>query len=133
MILQSDSISLLRSSVRRWVTLLAEGRFDEAAAEVNSLAAPCSAATLRDAIGRYSRKYRDASDIEKAKFFPTISSPLSMNDRGENLVLYPKEDSTVVEYDLPIENDWSDLTAKFQLVRRSADHFELSLIDLRVL
>ena len=56
-----------------------------------------------------------------------------MNDRGENLVLYPKEDSTVVEYDLPIENDWSDLTAKFQLVRRSADHFELSLIDLRVL
>jgi len=133
MVLQSDSISLLRSTVRRWVALLAEGRFDEAAAEMNSLAMPCSADMLRDAIGRYSRKYRDAPESNKSKVFPMVYSPHVMNNQGENLVLYPKEDSTVVEYDLPIENAWSDLTAKFQLTRRSVEHFELSLIDLRVL
>jgi len=133
MILRSDSIAGVRDAIRSWVHLLATKRFGEAAQEINTHDSPCSSELLVEAIGRYSRKYRDAALSEKADLFPKITSPKEMVSAGENLVIYVKRDGTVIEYDLPINNAWSDLTVKFQLKRLIGGEYDLSLLDIRVL
>lgn len=133
MILKNDSIANVRDTIRRWVDLLSKESFEEAAREINTQNSPCSVPLLVEAIGRYSRKYRDAPVNEKAGLIPKVTSPNEMGYQGENMVMYLKGGSTVIEYDLPIEDSWSDLTAKFELKERNEGGPELSLVDIRVL
>ncbi|MEI8021738.1 MAG: hypothetical protein WCH39_26245, partial [Schlesneria sp.] len=120
-------------AIRRWVGLLSIGSFEKAALEITTQGSPCSSGLLVEAIGRYSRKYRDAPANERARLVPKITSPNEMIPQGENMVMYVKDGSTVIEYDLPVENSWSDLTAKFRLNERNEGGAELSLVDIRVL
>jgi hypothetical protein len=133
MILPSDSIAVVRNAIRSWVGLLSSGSFEEAARGIATQGAPCSAELLVEAIGRYSRKYRDTPANVSEGLFPRITSPGDMVQHGENMVIYVKDASTVIEYDLPVENSWSDLTAKFRLTEQNDGEAELSLIDIRVL
>ncbi len=67
-------------------------------------------------------------------YLPRISPPDTAPLAGENMVVYMKGGSNiVVEYDLPIEDEWSDLTAKFELKSNGDGLFKMSMIDLRVL
>ena len=133
MFLKSDSVSEIRGAIRQWVDMLAEGRFEEAAREVASSQSPWSPSTLMQAIGRYSRKFREAPEGDRREFLPAVTSPRELDVRGENLVLYPKPDNIVVEYDVPISGEWSDLTAKFYVRNGQADGYELTLADIHVL
>lgn len=133
MVLDTDSIGEIRCIVRHWVKALAEGRFDDAASAMTTAESHCSPGTLRDAIGNYSRRYREALATEKEKFLPKITSPFDIDSRGENFVTYWKDGAVQVEYDLPIEGAWSDLTARFRLTRNPDGRFSLSLADIRVL
>lgn len=131
--LASDSIAVVREAIRRWVALLSTGNFEDAARAITTADSPCSAGLLVEAIGSYSRKYRDAAVHEKAMFVPKITSPQEMDALGENMVIYVKHGVTIIEYDLPLENSWSDLTAKFRMTSSERGGADLSLIDIRVL
>src|SRR5581483_797760 len=87
---------------------------------------------IEAALGRYRRQYREAPESEKHRYLPNVSSPRTMDPSGESMTLYWKAKETVVEYDLPIDGKWSDLTAKFFLTH-STEGYGLALIDLHVL
>ena len=133
MILKNDSIADVRDAIRGWVDLLSKGKFEEAANEINSQDSSCVGEFLVEAIGRYSREYRDAPVNARAGLVPKVTSPNEMIHQGENMVMYVKEDSIMIEYDLPIENAWSDLTAKFKLTERNEGGSVLLLVDILVL
>jgi len=133
MLLHSDSLTEMRNAVRDWVEMLAHSRFDDAANAVASSESQCSASILREAIGRYSRRFREASADDKWQFFPVITSPTEIDTQGENMVVYVKRNMATIEYDLPIAGQWSDLTAKFCVEKTEPSGFELSLTDIRVL
>lgn len=133
MVLDTNSLQEIRCVVRDWVQALAEGRFEDAANAMTSSDSLCSASSLREAVGGYCRRYREASAIDKKKYSPKVTCPFELDDRGENLVAYWKHGAVHIEYELPVEREWSDLTAKFRLKKVHDGRFSLSLTDLRVL
>lgn len=126
----------VRKVVRGWVRLLAEGRYEDAARVLVPVGRVIySAESLMDAVGRYSRAYREArSDEERKRLLPRVSDPDQMEETSENLELYPPatDGSAMAEYDIPLNGRWSDLTASFCLVP-TGDGYVLGLYDLHVL
>lgn len=129
---------VLRDIVRKWVSLLAENDYDNAAlllASVPGIGVVYDAATIRSAVGRYSPDYRNALDVERDKFVPVVTAITNIADRtGENMIIYCPGGTELptIDYDLPLNGEWSDLTAKFRVIRVD-DGYCLGLQDIRVL
>ena len=126
----------VRRLIHQWVRVLATGDYDTAAAMVGPVGSVrYSGPELRACIGAYSRKYREAASIEaKAALVPAVSEPSALDQSGERLTIYPvvPDGTCLVEYDVPLDGTWSDLTAVFRLTP-SARGLELGLYDLRVM
>jgi hypothetical protein len=135
-VIERPDIDLILAMIRQWVDLLANKDFENAAnylVPIPRLKRQYDPTTLEEALGRYSRRYREAPDYEKRTYLPIVSPLREMRLEEENMTIYKTgTDPLVIEYDMPIERKWSDLTAKFQLVQLR-EGFGLGLIDLHVL
>lgn len=135
--LTTIGIDAILQSIRSWLKLLAKQDFEQAADflyPIPGARPPFSAEMIRDAVGRYNRSYREATIDNRAQFLPNVTDPDLMDLSHENMVIYTRTDVgiAIVEYELPIERVWSDLTAKF-IILQLADSYGLGLQDLRVL
>jgi len=136
-LVENVDVFAIRDSIRDWVALLANHEYELAAqflTAVPGLNVEYDGETIREAVGRYSRAYRDAADEDRDNWVPVVSPPDIIGVRGENMVVYYTggDGSLVVEYDLPLNGEWSDLTAKFSLFPVDAG-FAIGLLDIRVL
>jgi hypothetical protein len=125
----------IQGLVRHWVKLLAAQKIEEAVRFLHPLPERAwSVDELKTALGRYSRQYRNAPDDQKDAFLPRVTDPGQMDREGENMVIYTRTSSGVlaIDYDIPIEGSWSDLTASF-VVLEHGDAFSICLRDLHVL
>lgn len=113
------SILEMDIQVNKWVELLANGYFAEAASALAPT--PCgrqmSEDDIRREIGLYSIDYvkaYEAGDSELQKLQPYITSPY-LTFKGEKIVRYFWDDEhfTHILYNLPINGEWSDLSVEF--------------------
>jgi hypothetical protein len=136
---QIADIESILSMVRQWVCLVSRQDFVSASdylTPVPGAETVYSPNLIREAVGRYSWEYRQADPSIRDQFLPRVSDPMLIDRSGENLVIYcgPKASRGIafLEYDLPIDEKWSDLTAAFFLLG-VAGGFGLGLHDLHVL
>ena len=134
--IERADIDLVLGMIREWVNLLAARDFEQAAcylAPIPGAKVQYSAGSIEQALGYYSRRYRNAPEHEKRKLIPAVTALNEMDPDGETMTIYKMgPEAAVIDYDLPIEGKWSDLTAKFRLVQLP-EGFGLGLIDLHVL
>lgn len=137
MILPNSDVYVVRAAIREWVSNLARNDYNAAASLLTALpglGVNYDAMTIRSAIGRYSPDYREVADDEKEQFMPSVTDLADMTDRsGENMVIYCVGDSEspIIDYDLPLDGKWSDLTAQFRIINLEGG-FGLGLQDIRV-
>jgi len=134
--IERAEIDLILAVIRGWVNLLAQKNFRQAAAylaPVPGNEAQHSARNIEESLGLYSRRYREAPESDRQKYVPVVTPFDDMDAAGENMTIYKKgTEAPIVEYDIPIEGRWSDLTAKFRLME-FPEGFGIALIDLHVL
>jgi hypothetical protein len=125
----------IRKGIRGWLKLLAKKQFSEAADYLTPLPESAySGELIRDHIGQYSPEYREASALERERHIPEVTDPDLIDLEKERLDIYPVADGTyvAVEYDLPLDGVWSDLTAIFELYPVPGG-WSLGLYDLHVM
>lgn len=126
----------VRAAIHKWVKLLATSSYEEAVGKLTALEQKVfTGEMLKEAIGRYSRRYREATSMEdKKRYLPTITDPDELDAQEESIEIYPvaPDGTVIVEYDLPLDGSWSDLTAIFHLVPKQGG-YALSLYDVHVL
>jgi hypothetical protein len=132
----ADIESILRM-VRQWMGLVSNRDFVSASAFLTPVPGTkviYSPDVIRDVFGRYSKKYREADPATRDVFFPKVSDPMLIDRSGENLVIYGRARVGIafLEYDVPVDGTWSDLTASFFLLRVEGG-FGLGLQDVHVL
>jgi len=123
--------------VRHWTQLLAQERFADATNILQALpdgAARYSIEKLKTAIGMYDKNFRRASPEEREQFRRIVSDPATMDVEGERFDVYKRAtgDEVIVEYRLPLDGEWSDLTAIFEAFPIE-NGYQIGLHDLRVL
>lgn len=134
-VIEQPDLDLILEMIRGWTRLLAEKDFDKAVEYLlphPEVKRQHTGESLRDALARYSLAHRDAAPDDKLKYVPAITEPDEMDAMGEKMVVYKNGDQVAIEYELPIAREWSDLTAKFSLLRVPGG-YGLALDDLRVL
>jgi hypothetical protein len=130
-------LDLIREMVREWVRLLASRRFADAAeylTPVPGLDLEYTADRIKEALGMYSRQYREAPEQERERYVPSVSDPDKVDAPGECMVIFLRTDKgkARIDYDLPIDGTWSDLTAQFILLAVEGG-YALGLWDLHAL
>ena len=105
----------LISIIENWIDLIVDGNIDNAFAQLSS--------------------NEQCQSITKETFSDTLSglkltSPKSMNNNEHAVIrFYEHEQGTNVEYGLPINNDWSTMTAIFEFFEID-DQIQFSLVEL---
>ncbi len=135
--ISTTEIDRILRLIRRWVVSLSKGDYASALDMLYFLpgeSTVADTAQLEEAIGLYSPEYRAAADQDKSRFVPVVSDPSEVGLEGECLVIYSQTDVGVayLEYDLPIANEWSDLTVSFLLFEVKGG-FALVLKDIHVM
>ena len=74
-------------------------------------------------------------DYHWHKRMPEITNPYSLNLKKERIYFYEYNDATgyAIEYDIPIDNEWGDLTAQFSFVKSTENLYYVFLRDIHVL
>ncbi|WP_162055639.1 hypothetical protein [Pontibacter pamirensis] len=115
--------------VREWVKLLSENKLDEACdmlddPEDNGRSIFWDAATMTEALLGYIGQRR----------MPSVSDPYR-TDLGKERVSFIgcDEGNYAVDYDIPIEGEWTDLTAQFTFKRHASGLYLVLLEGLSVL
>ena len=112
--------------IRRWYRLLAQNRWDEASAlidEPNSYGMVFTPAEIR----RVLAANYDFTDAD------TFTDPDVLPKEGRfSICGYADGSGYSVEYDVPLNGEWSDLTAQFELLVRPGG-LAVVLHDLHVL
>jgi hypothetical protein len=118
----------LKLFLRDWVKLLSEGRFEEAVQQLDiSLDGSdvyWNPVFLRDVINEYAELYKNAK----------LTNPYLMELSKERIDVYPYNDNSgfAVDYNLPVNGEWSDLTAQFSF-KKNKSLFAVYLEDVHVL
>ncbi|MDF9801430.1 hypothetical protein OKW21_006739 [Catalinimonas alkaloidigena] len=107
--------------IRNWIKLLSENRLEEASKQI-----------ANDANQFWTEDRLKAVVFTDKNF--KIENPYEMNPEGERVEIYEFDDNSgwAVEYDLPIEKRWSDLTAQFTF-RKNKGKMDFTLEDIHVL
>ncbi len=115
--------------IRDWVESLSNGEFEKALqlldySESGSNAIPWNETLLKEAFLDYGAIGR----------MPVINSPYQMDLATEKIEFYEYEDGSgyFVEYDVPLDGEWGDLTAQFS-IKKVGDDFSITLEDIHVL
>jgi len=129
----ADPTDAMLSFVREWFDLLAQGRFEEASVrldEPNSYGVVWSADRLRmaaeEAFGpgsTFRARHPDG---------PRYSQPSEAAGSNPAEVTLMDEGRYALDHDVPLNGEWSDLTARFFFLRRP-DGYAVVLHDMHVL
>ena len=66
---------------------------------------------------------------------PVINDPYQMNLDKEVIDFYEYDDGSgyAIDYDIPLDGEWGDLTAQFSLKNETQGLYRICLYDLHVL
>jgi hypothetical protein len=116
--------------IRCWIKLLSENRFDEASKvldepEDNGRNILWTAENLREVFLDYCWHER----------MPDINDPFQMDLNSEVIEFYQYDDGSgyAVDYDIPLDGEWGDLTAKFSFKKMTKSLYITILYDMRVM
>ena len=118
-----------RQFIKTWTQLLSSGKFQEAADLLDQHPGGkgnrWTAESLFEAFLAYGA----------SENFPEVNNPFHMGKEGDALAFYKYRDGSgwAVEYDLPLNGERSDLTARFSFKKLAQHAFAVHLDDLRVL
>jgi hypothetical protein len=115
--------------IRNWIELLFNNEFEKAcylldAPESDSDEDPWNATHLKEAFLDYGAIGR----------MPVINSPYQMDLTTEKIDFYEYDDGSgwAVDYDIPLDGEWGDLTAQFSF-KRAGNSFIVNLNDVHVM
>jgi hypothetical protein len=114
--------------VRDWIALLAEGKFEVA---INQLDA-----SLENGVSIWNVESLKAVFLEYWKGeMPIINNPYQMDMRKEEIEFYHFDNGSglAIDYLVPLENNWGDLTAQFSFVKNEGNFYYVYLTDIHVL
>jgi len=115
-----------REFVARWIGLLAQGQSEQAMAlidEPNSYGIKWGPKQLSSALSSYGGDGH----------MPVVSSPASASGQQRaNLIALADRSGYAYDHDLPLNGQWSDLTAQFEFLKHP-DGFAVVLNDIHVL
>ena len=137
-IFSSLDVPTIVKSIHLWVQMLSSRNYIQASDflyDASKMGGLCwSAETITDALGLYSRQYREAPIESKINYVPIVTVPILSMLKDENRVIFTKTSRGLlyIDYDLPINNAWSDLTASF-IVHAVPTGFCLELVDIHAL
>ena len=116
--------------IREWTKLLSEDKFDEACSQL-------------DIPEDKEKNIVWNGNVLKGVFLdycwhermPLINNPYLMDLQKERIDLYEYNDGTgcAVDYDIPTDNNWGDLTAQFYFIKHTDNLFYVYLNDIHVL
>ena len=125
-----------KDRIRNWVKLLSQKRFEDAI----KLLAPSpfsdidTVEEIKICIGLYNRhfvpEYEAGRIIES--LIPGVSDPFAMALEGEQFRFHDDEDGIYVLYELPLDGEWSDLSAEFQFIPSGGEYI-MALLQIHVL
>lgn len=116
--------------IREWVKLLSENKFEEACAlldepEDNDRNIIWNAENLKEVFLDYFWHER----------MPFINDPYQMNLDKEVIDFFEYDDGSgyAVDYDIPVDGEWGDLTAQFSIQKDTTNLYRIILEDVHVL
>jgi len=112
--------------VRNWIKLLSENRFEDACKFLGN-STDSEEPWNEDKLRRIIQDYGESEQLQ-------IENPYQMDLAEERIEFYEFEDKSgwIIEYDLPINREWSDLTAQFRF-NKSDNGYDFQLVDIHVL
>lgn len=129
-----DPAQSILAFVKGWMKLLAEGRFEEACSlidEPNSYGIVWTPALIQETV--------NATFGPETRFYqfhpegPIFTDPFDLEEQREVKVLELGDGSGYAfDYDVPLNGEWSDLTAQFEFLQRS-NGYAVVLHDLHVM
>lgn len=122
---------LIVAFVKGWIKLLAEGRFDEACARIdepNRYGITWTPSLIQETVNTiFSPK---TGDHRKA---PIFTDPFELEEQREIEVMqFDDKRGYFFDYDVPLNGEWSDLTAQFEFLQRP-NGYAVVLHDLHVM
>lgn len=130
---QAPSQSIV-AFVKGWMKLLAEGRFEEACAMIDQphgYGITWTPGLIRQTV--------NATCSPETTFYqfhpegPIFTNPFELEEQREiKVVKYDDGSGYTFNYDVPLNGQWSDLTARFEFLKR-ANGYAVVLQDLHVL
>ena len=111
--------------IRDWVNLLAQDNFELACQVLDSNNIYVwNTESIKEVFLQYWRGE-----------MPVINNPYTMDLTKERVDFYEYDDGSgyAADYDIPMENDWGDLTAKFSFVEITQGFYHTYLTDIRML
>ncbi|UZR96783.1 DUF7668 domain-containing protein [Chondrinema litorale] len=118
----------IRLFIREWVKLLSLNKFKEA----NSLLDVDSERNFNWNTENLKEVFLDYCWHER---MPVINNPDQMDLDNEVITFYEYTDGSgyAVEYDIPLDGEWGDLTAKFSLESEDQRVYRVYLDDIHVM
>lgn len=120
--------------VKGWMKLLAEGRVEEACAlldEPNGYGITWTPRLIQETVN--STFSPESGFYETHPEGPIFTNPFELEEQLEiEVVEFDDKRGYAFDYDVPLNGEWSDLTAQFEFLRRS-DGYSVVLHDLHVL
>ncbi|MCB2408238.1 DUF7668 domain-containing protein [Hymenobacter lucidus] len=118
--------------IREWIALLFEEKFAEACNRIDGSIHPENSVAwtpelLNEVLMDYAWHER----------MPVVTNPAKMDLTDEQVYFYkydsPAQHGYAVEYDIPLDGEWSDLTAQFSFVENSNNLYTITLEGIHVL
>jgi len=116
--------------IHSWIEFLSKNEFQEACAQLDVPERNKNSITWSD--DKLREVFLDYCWHER---MPLINSPYAMDLQKEKIDFYEYYDGTgyAVEYDIPLDGEWSDLTAQFSFVKNAGNVYYVFLKDIHVL
>lgn len=119
--------NVFKEFVRNWIRLLSIGMFEEALNQIdapNSYGIEWSEEAIKKIVADY---------VGKGEIF-SITDPDKMEGDGRpNLIMFNGLQGFAFALDLPINEEWSDLTVQFKFIKKSKGYYTVILQDIHVL
>jgi len=113
--------------VRHWIRLLSVGKFEDAVNQIdgpNSYGIEWTEASIRKVIDEY---------IGEGESY-SITDPAEMQGDGRpNLIIFKGLTGFAFDLNLPINEEWSDLTIQFEFIRKRKGYYSVILQNIHVL
>ena len=116
--------NVFKEFVRNWIRLLSIGMFEEALNQIdapNSYGIEWSEESIKKIVADY---------VGKGEIF-SITDPDKMEGDGRpNLIMFNGLQGFAFALDLPINEEWSDLTVQFKFIKKSKGYYTVILQDM---
>ncbi len=116
--------------VRDWIKLLSENKFEEACSQLDI---PLD--SEKNILWNVDILKEVFLDYCWHETMPLINNPYLLNLKEERIYFYEYNDATgyAIDYYIPIDKEWGDLTAQFSLIKSTETLYRVFLKDIHVL